>query len=74
MSQRKQMVISRIFCSVPALGSTQPPIQYVSGALSLEVKRLEREADHSPPYSAEIKKCVEIYSIPPIRLHGMVLS
>jgi hypothetical protein len=29
-----------------ALGPTQPPIQWVSGALSLGVKRPEREADH----------------------------
>jgi hypothetical protein len=30
-----------------AMGSTQPPIQWVLGALSLRVKRLGREADHS---------------------------
>jgi len=29
-----------------ALGPTQPPIQWVSGVLSLGVKRPEREADH----------------------------
>jgi hypothetical protein len=34
-----------------AMGSTQPPIQWVLG-----VKRSEREADHSPPTSAEVKK------------------
>jgi hypothetical protein len=33
----------------------QPPIQCVPGALSLGVKWLRREADHSPPSSAEIK-------------------
>jgi hypothetical protein len=49
---------SRIFSisSRPALGSTQPPIQRVLGALSLRVKRQGREADHSPPTSAEVKK------------------
>jgi hypothetical protein len=31
-----------------ALGPTQPPIQWVPGALSLGVKRLGREAEHSP--------------------------
>jgi hypothetical protein len=36
-----------------ALGPTQPPIQWVPGALSVGVKRPEREADHSPPSSAE---------------------
>jgi hypothetical protein len=30
-----------------ALGPTQPPIQWVTGALSLGVKRPGREADHS---------------------------
>jgi hypothetical protein len=44
-----------------ALGPTQPPIQWVPGALSLEVKWQVREADHSPPLSAEVKECVEIY-------------
>jgi hypothetical protein len=33
--------------SKPVLGSTQPPIQRVRGAISLGVKRLGREADHS---------------------------
>jgi hypothetical protein len=40
--------------SRPALGSTQPPIQWVS-----RVKRLGCEADHSLTTSAEVKKtCV----------------
>jgi hypothetical protein len=39
----------------------QHPIQWVPGTLSLGVKRPGREADHSPPYSAEVKKCVERY-------------
>jgi hypothetical protein len=33
----------------------------VTGALSLEVKWPRREADHSPPSSAEVKECVELY-------------
>jgi hypothetical protein len=57
-----------------ALGPTQPPIQWVPGALSLEVKRPEREADHSPPSSVEVKGCVELNLHSPIRLHGLVLS
>jgi hypothetical protein len=49
---------SRIFStsSRPALGPTQPPIQWVPGAFSLGVKRRGRKADHSPPASVEIKK------------------
>jgi hypothetical protein len=38
------------------LGSTQPPIQWLTGALPPGVKRPGREADHSPPASAEVKK------------------
>jgi hypothetical protein len=36
-------------------GPTQSPIQCVPGALSLGVKQPEREADHSPLSSAEVK-------------------
>jgi hypothetical protein len=32
--------------SIPVLGPTQPPIQWVKRAASLEVKRTGREADH----------------------------
>jgi hypothetical protein len=41
--------------SRPALGPTQPPIQWVPEPLSLGVKWPGREADHSPPSSAEVK-------------------
>jgi hypothetical protein len=49
---------ARIFStsSRPALRSTQPPIQWVPGALSPGVKRPGRDADHSPRTSAEVKK------------------
>jgi hypothetical protein len=39
-----------------AVGPTQPPIQWVPGALPLGVKRPGREADHSPLSSAEVKE------------------
>jgi hypothetical protein len=55
-------------------GAHQPPIQWVPGALSLGVKWPGSESDHSPPFSAEIKECVELYLHSPIRLHGVVLS
>jgi hypothetical protein len=57
-----------------ALGLTQPPIQWVTGAVSLGVKLPRREADHSPSSSAGVKECVELYFHSPIRLHGVVLS
>jgi len=56
------------------LGPTQPPIQQVPGALSLGVKQVVYEADHSPPSSTEVKECVELYLHSPICLHGKVLS
>jgi hypothetical protein len=42
--------------SRPVLGSIQPPTQWVPGGLSPGVKRPEREADHLPPTSTEVKK------------------
>jgi hypothetical protein len=57
-----------------ALGPTQPPIQWVTGALSLWVKRWGREADHSPPSSAEVKNGWSYTSTLPIRFQGVVLS
>jgi hypothetical protein len=41
--------------SRPALGPTKIPIELVSGAVSSGLKRQGREADHSPPSSAEVK-------------------
>jgi hypothetical protein len=39
-----------------ALGPTQPSIQWVSGVLFPGVKWPERETDHSPSSSAEVKE------------------
>ena len=46
--------------SRPALGPTQPPIQWVPG-LSLELKRPGRGVDHPTLSSAEVKERVELY-------------
>jgi hypothetical protein len=46
--------------SRPALGPTQPPIQRVLG-----VKQHGREADHTSPASAEVKKMWNYTSTPP---------
>jgi hypothetical protein len=50
--------------SRPTLGPTQPPIQWVPGALSLGVKVSGREADHSPSSSAEVKNAWSYTSAP----------
>jgi hypothetical protein len=46
------------------LGPTQPPIQWVLGALSLGAKRPGREADRSPASSAEVKNAWSYTSTP----------
>jgi hypothetical protein len=72
----RQGLIIFLFASVSrrALGPTQPPIQRVSEALSLGIKRPGREADHSPPSSAEVQNAWRYTSTPLIRLHSVVLS
>jgi hypothetical protein len=50
-----------ITASRTALGSTQPPIQWVPGALFLGIKWPEHEADHSPPSSVKVKENVELH-------------
>jgi len=43
------------------------------GAISLEVKLPGREADHSPPPSAEANNAWSYISIPSIRLPGVMI-
>jgi len=50
--------------SRPTLGPTQPPILWIPGALSLEVKWPGREVDHSPPSHAKAKNACSYTSIP----------
>jgi hypothetical protein len=50
--------------SKPALGLSQPPIQWVPGDLSLGVKRSGREVHHSPTSSAEFKNAWSCTSAP----------
>jgi hypothetical protein len=60
--QRKIFLFST--ASRPAVESTQPPIQWVPGALFPGVKRLGREADYSPPSSAGMKKIGAVSPLP----------
>jgi len=47
-----------------ALEPTQPPIQWVTGALFPQVKWLGCEANHSPPISAKVKNVWSYTSTP----------
>jgi len=58
------VVTNSLFSTPLTLRLTQSPIQWVP-----EVKRLGREADHSPPPGAEVKNVTT-----PLRLHSVVLS
>jgi hypothetical protein len=50
----------------PALGPTQPPIQWAPGALPLGVKRPGRDVDHSPPFSAKVENALSYTSTSPL--------
>jgi hypothetical protein len=52
-----------------ALGPTQPPIQWETG-----IKRPELEADHSRPFSAEVKNAWNYISTTPVGPHSVLLS
>jgi hypothetical protein len=65
-SRQGQEIFLFSTASRPALGPTQPPTQWVAGALSLGVKRPGREADHS--------RMVELYLYSTMRLHVVVLN
>jgi len=62
-----------IFLITPSSRPVLGPTSY-RGALSLGVKGSGREADHSPPSSAEVTNAWSCISTPSIRLHGVVLS
>jgi hypothetical protein len=63
--------------SRPALGPTQPPVQWVPGVLSPGVKaRPGRDDDHLPPSSADVVNEKELYLLspqaPPWRVEGLL--
>jgi hypothetical protein len=63
-SQRGLIIFLFTTASRTALRPTQPPIQGVPRALSLGVKQPEREVDHSPSSSAQVKECCG--AVPPL--------
>jgi hypothetical protein len=54
-SQQCKEIFLHFAASKPDLGLTQPPIQWVPGGISPGLKPLKREADPSPPSSAEFE-------------------
>jgi hypothetical protein len=50
--------------SRPAVGPTQPPIQWLPGTVPLRVKRPRHEYDHSSPFSAEVKNDGAVPQLP----------
>jgi hypothetical protein len=63
--EKEKMVKMKMICKDGLWGPPKPPIQWIPGALSPGVKRQGREADHSPPTSAEVKKMWIYISTPP---------
>jgi hypothetical protein len=59
--------------SRPALDCTQPSMQWVPGSFPVG-KRPGREAEHSPPSSAEVRKAWSYTSTHPICLPVMMLN
>jgi hypothetical protein len=63
-SRQGQEIFLHFTISRPALGPTQPPIQWEPGAFSPGVQWPRREADHSPSSSAEVKNGGAIPPLP----------
>jgi hypothetical protein len=63
-SRRGQEIVLFPITSTPALGPTQPLIQWVPGAISSREKRQVRESYHSLPFSAEVKNDGAISPLP----------
>jgi hypothetical protein len=57
--------------SRPALGPTQPPVQWVRG-FSRGVKWPGRDVDHPPPSIAEVKGGVELHLYSPLGLRELL--
>jgi len=75
-NSRQWAMIGFLFATAsrPALGHTQCPIQWIPGTPTPEVKQPGREADHSPPSSAEVTNAWSYISTPQISFHDVVSS
>ena len=63
-------VLSLLRVSRPALGSTQPPTEWLLGSVTLGMKQLGCIPDHSPTSSAKFKNDGAVPLLP-IHLYGM---
>jgi len=72
--QTARGTVTFVFKTLQDLWPTQPPIQWVVGALSPGVKLQGREADHSSQSSAEVKNVLSCTSTRPISLRDVVLK
>jgi hypothetical protein len=53
-SRQGQKIFPFSAASRPALGPTQPPIQWATGTFCPVLKQPRREDDHSPPSNADV--------------------
>jgi hypothetical protein len=68
-SRQELVILQFTTASRPTLRPNHPPIQGAPGTLFLVIKRPEREADHSPPSSAEVKNSL---ALPPLPKYAFV--
>jgi hypothetical protein len=68
-SWRRQEILRFFRSSRPAVGPTQPPVQWVPVFLGI-VTRPGRDVDRSPPTSSEVKNEWNYTTIPPTCLPG----
>jgi hypothetical protein len=71
--RQEQQICLYSTASRPALGPTQPPIQWVAGAPCTGVKRLVSEAGDSTPFSAKVKNGGDKHPLPHSS-YGIVLN
>jgi hypothetical protein len=64
-------VEARFFTPIQSGTETHPASYTVGNGSFQEVKRPGCGVDHPPPYSAEVKERVELYSTPPLGLRDL---
>jgi hypothetical protein len=62
------------FSLLHTLGLSQPPVQWISGTISPELKRQTHAADHSPRSIVEVEIYGAIPPLPHIYIHGIIFK